>query len=128
MAKKTPRRNHAEAALVSALDKRAITDDISQLILPILRQAMLEKWEPSKIRTHPMIQCLLEAKKITIALQDPDAGKSLAAIRDVNDRVDGKPVERREQTHKYEKLRTEELDALLLSESASLDDMDKERH
>lgn len=60
-------------------------------------------------------QALLEARKLQIALMEPDSSKSLAAIRDIQDRHEGRAVERKAVAHRFEGLADKELDALLAS-------------
>jgi hypothetical protein len=60
---------------------------------------------------------------ISEALTTPDAAKAASIAKDLTDRSEGKPVERKEVTVKYADLPDEELDALLESEDAELKDM-----
>lgn len=55
------------------------------------------------------------ARAIMIATTSPDAGKAMAAIVDILNRAQGKPTEQVQLSHKYEKLKDDELDALVLS-------------
>lgn len=57
----------------------------------------------------------VELRKVQIALFEPDSTKALAACKDITDRVEGKPKEITETTHKFEQLKDEQLDALILS-------------
>jgi hypothetical protein len=56
---------------------------------------------------------LLTAKQISIGLTSPRPNAALAAIKDVMDRAEGKPVETKEVRHKLEALSEEELEAVL---------------
>jgi hypothetical protein len=114
--------------MANALDTRSLMNDISKEVLPVLAQAIRERWTKDQIRQHPVLSVLIAARQVSIAITDPDAGKALAAIKDLNDRTEGKAVERVEATHKYEKLKDEELDALLQSEEASLERDTTEKH
>lgn len=65
------------------------------------------------------------ARLIQIAITSPDQGKALAAAQDILDRTAGKATQKTQVEHKYEKLKDEELDALLrskLAESAVADE------
>jgi hypothetical protein len=127
LSKRRPKENHQERVMANALDTRTLMDDIAKEILPILARAIKERWTPEQVRKHPLVSVLLAARQASIAITDPDSSKALAAIKDLNDRTEGKAVERVEATHKYEKLKDEELDALLASEEASLE-RDTEKH
>jgi hypothetical protein len=120
--KRRPRQNSAEYQMVRSLDKLAAFEDYCEGVLPLLRQAIKEGWTREQIDQHPKIQALMAARQITIAIQDPDSSKALAAIRDHRDRTQGKPKEKIELENKYSKLKDEELDSLLLSSLAEDDD------
>ncbi len=122
-----PKTNHAEFQMAKALDKRSLYEGISETIAPLLRQALEEGWTHEKLANHPKIQLLLTARAVTVALQDPDAGKAMTAIKDLKDRTEGKPKERVELTSKLEKTSDTELDAMLMSKLAgSADDEEDE--
>lgn len=55
------------------------------------------------------------ARAVMIATTSPDAGKAMAAIVDILNRANGKPADQVKLEHKYEKLKDDELDALVLS-------------
>jgi len=61
---------------------------------------------------------------ISIALTEKDVKAALTALRDVQDRAQGKPTEKKEVEHRFAALTDNELDAKLLSE---LDDMAEEK-
>jgi hypothetical protein len=122
-----PRSNRTEARMVRNLDLLSQFDDYTSDIIPLLRQAIKEGWTSDRIRSHPKIMAMVTARTITIALQDPDPSKALAAAKEVIDRAEGKAVERRENTHKLEKLPDEQLDAMLLSAMGTDDASDEEQ-
>lgn len=117
---KRPRENKTEHNMARSLDQLAAFERYQAEVGDLLREAVEKGWSPEQMRKHPRIQALLEARKITIALTDPDSSRALAAIKDHSDRIEGKSVERRENVHKYEKLDDEALDSLVLSEMASM--------
>ncbi len=129
MSRKRPKQNNAEDMIARALDtrdrERGLLDGISAQVLPILSRAIKEGWTKEELRQHPQIALLMEARKISIAIFEPDSGKALAASKDIADRVEGKAKERVETTHRYEGLKDEELDALLASEEATLERNEK---
>lgn len=88
-------------------------EEFQKDILPMLRADIANGTPPEelikKYRTH------LAARQVTIALTEVDANKALAAIKDLRDRDEGKAVNREEVTHKYENMREEEIESILLS-------------
>lgn len=58
-------------------------------------------------------ESLAVARLVTILQTEPDSGKALAAARELLDRVQGKPTQKQEVKHQYERLQDEELDAVL---------------
>jgi hypothetical protein len=83
-----------------------------------------EKWTAEKLWSHPVTQAMMAARLVNEGITNPDASKALAAIKDVMDRTVGKPTERKEIKHSLEKLSDEELQALLDTEEAELNDED----
>jgi ribosome-associated translation inhibitor RaiA len=121
MAKKTRNAHMSnESKMVRNLDKLAAFDDYNEKVAPLLQKAVSQKWSAEKI--YKEFESLIAAKMITTALTDEDTGKALTAAKEVLDRSLGKPKERVEQTHKYEKLSDDELDNLLKSTLGSIDD------
>ena len=70
---------------------------------------------------------LAAARGITIALSDTDSGKALAAVKEILDRSQGKPTEKKEVKHQFEELPDEELDAVLQSELQDLKTLEEKR-
>lgn len=66
---------------------------------------------------------MLTARVITDALKESDPAKALSAIKDILDRSEGKATEKKEVTHKFDKMEEKELDAILQSEIEDLEDM-----
>jgi hypothetical protein len=93
-------------------------------ILPELKKALDGGASPKQIRQ--LVQSYITARVANIALTDEDSGRALAAAKDLLDREEGRAVERSEQVHKFEKLREEEIDALLTSRLKELQDGDQE--
>lgn len=122
-AKRRPKPNGKEHSIVQALDKMSLLDDVAEEIFPILRQAIKERWSREKVFSHPVIETLLAVRQASIAIKDADSSRAMAAIKDATDRKEGKAVERRETTHKLERMPDEQLDALLKSKlSASIEE------
>lgn len=102
------------------LQDLALFEQFREEVAPAMRAMVLRKAPPKEIRA--MFESLLEARKVTIALTARDPAKALAAIRDIQDRQEGKAVERREIKHQLGALRDEEVDALLLSKLKEVED------
>lgn len=66
------------------------------------------------------------AKILSIALTEDDAGKALAAAKDILDRSSGKAVERKKVEHSMADMEERDLDALLASELEELDEIEAE--
>ena len=120
MSKRRPKSNATENRAVRALDDLAAFERFQDELLPTLRKATEENWSAEKIWSHPRTQALLAARAVTIAATDPDAGKALAAIKDVMDRAHGRATEKKEIKHQLEKLPDEQLDALLETTMAEM--------
>lgn len=116
MSRRRPRDNNAEIRIAKALDDLAAFEEFQAELLPALRGAIQAGKTADDI--YKMAEAMAAARAVTIAATEKDSGKALAAIREVLDRSKGKATERREIAHKYEKLKDEELDALILSELA----------
>lgn len=61
------------------------------------------------------------ARIVTVALTDQDSGKALAASKDILDRHLGKAKEKKEITHKLDKVDEKQIDSILLTELAALE-------
>ena len=125
---KSPRSNKQESKMVRNLDRLAQFERYQTEIGSILREAIEKGWTPEQMRKNPKIMALIEARKLTIALTDPDSSRALAAIKDTLDRVEGRAKERSEVEHRFGNLKEAELDALLLSQMAELETDPEETH
>lgn len=63
----------------------------------------------------------LTARKVAIAATSENEAVALAAIKDIADRVEGRPVERKELKHSLSEMNEKEIDAILVSELATLE-------
>jgi len=90
-------------------------------IIDSVRQDLLKGLTSEQLRKKYM--SLITARMISEALTTPDAAKAASIAKDLTDRSEGKPVERKEIKLKYADLPDDELDALLESEEAELKDM-----
>jgi phosphotransferase system HPr-like phosphotransfer protein len=109
-----------ESRVVDALDDLAEYERFKAEILPKLRKMMRDGKSAEEI--YNFSQGLLAARAVTIAASSPDEKTALQAIKEVLDRGVGKAADRLEVTQRYEKLSTEELEALLKSQEEDLQD------
>lgn len=90
-------------------------------ILPMLMEDIQKGTPPAEMRKK--YQTYLAARQISVALTTPDPSIALQAIKDLSDRNEGRAVERRESTHKFENLPDDQLDAALNSQITELEDI-----
>lgn len=109
-------RNHVEDRMAKNLDELSAWQDFKADILPMLRKDMTTLSIPEMREKY---ERLLEARKISIALSEKDSSKALAAIKDIQDRSEGKSTEKKDGSRKYDRMTDDELDAMLLSEMKS---------
>lgn len=107
---------YTEKAMASLVDDLIQFDEFKEKILPALREDLNSGKTPEALREKYL--ALLTARQITIGLREIDSGKALAAIKDIQDRQEGKAVEKQEVVHRLEGLPDRELDALLQTKMA----------
>ena len=118
------RGSYVENTLVKKIDKLAEFEEYCHNILPALRKEIAKGSSAEEI--YSKFAHLAAARGVTIAMTEVDSGKALSAIREILDRSSGKAVERHQVQHKFEKLKDEELDALLLSRAKEVGDESEE--
>ena len=111
--KKRLRSNKEEHARACISDELSEFYSFREDVLPVLRKSLKDGATAEDIYTK--FQAYAAARAVTIVAKEVDSGKVLAAIKDILDRVGGRASEKKEITHKLEKLPDEQLDALLLS-------------
>lgn len=112
---KQPKHNRGHIAGASKLhDRLAAFEAFEADILPVLRRDMTSGKSAQEL--FEKYSAMAAARGITIALQEEDSGKALAAIKDILDRTQGKAKESKEIEHKLAKLPDKELDAFLLTQ------------
>lgn len=114
---KRPRsvRNKVEERMVNMVDELNEFREFRQTIMPRIRKLIKEgKKAEDLYKEH---RDMLAARKLSIAL-DPSVApeKALTAITDIENRLEGKPREARDITHKFAQMPDKQIDALLLSE------------
>lgn len=115
MARKPRRSNFKqELQMAKAIDKMQRFQEFEESILPQLREDLKKG-----ITTEDMAKKYSKyamARLISIAMTETDSSKAKAAAADVVDRGLGKATEKKEVSHRLEKLPEEQLNALLLTE------------
>ena len=66
---------------------------------------------------------IVQGRLLTMALTTEDEKTATIIAKDILDRADGKAAEKKEVTHRFANMKEEELDALLKSEEAELEEM-----
>lgn len=107
----------ADYEMIGMIDALREFEEFRETLLPALRadikagmtpQAMRDKWKS-----------IIQARLIQTAITSPDV-QAMAAAKDILDRADGRPTEKKEVTHRYAEMKDEELDAILASEEEDL--------
>lgn len=101
------------------MERLAAFEQFNEEILPILQEDVRKKVPAKDVLQKVMT--LAAARLATLAMTESDPTRALAIIKEIFDRVEGKSVERAERKHKFENLKPDQLDALLLSEMAALE-------
>lgn len=112
--------------MAHTLDELAEYEQFRDEILPALRKMIKSGANAEEILKK--FHAHAAARQVTLALTDPDSGKSLSAIKDILDRVTGKPKEQKKIEHAYSSLKDDELDSLLLTQASELGDDDEASH
>jgi hypothetical protein len=108
-----PPRNTTEDRTVNAISRlRAFEAFEDSVPLKSLREDLKKGLTSAQLRKK--YDHLVTARQITIALTEPASVANVAA-KDLRDREEGKPVEKKELTHKLGNLSDEEIDAYLLT-------------
>jgi hypothetical protein len=116
--------NRKEDEMIDAVDELREFQEFKKEILPVLRAEI--KKGTSAEELYKKFESIAAARNVMIAMTDKDSGRALSAIKDILDRTQGRAVERTTTTHKFEKLKDEELDALLKSRLKEVADTDEE--
>lgn len=110
--------------MVRKIDDLAAYEQFKSEILPYLRDAIQRGATAEEI--YRKAEALAAARAVTIAATETDTGKALSAIKDILDRSGGKATDRKVIEHRYKDLSDSELDAMLLSESEEVDDIEQD--
>ena len=99
--------------LLDTVDQLRAFQELQNGVLPKLDEVLKTAKTPDDI--YKAFATDAAARAVMIAITSRDAGKAMTAITEILNRSQGKPVEQIQLDHKYEKLKDEELDALVLS-------------
>lgn len=102
-----------------SLDELAIQDELWSGVLQSVRDDIRKGASAEELLSK--YAQLAAARVVTIAATDADSGKALSASIDILNRVHGKAVERKQIHHKLDKVDSQQLDAILLTEIEALD-------
>lgn len=121
--KKKPRKTNktAEGRQLSAIEKMRIYQALAETIPPELMKDLADGMPVSKMREKWLP--FLTVKKISLGLTSDNPETVNRIEKDFTDRIEGKPTEKKEIAHRLAELSDQELDAYILSEQDSLDDL-----
>jgi len=97
-------------------------EDFRESVLPAIRRDITAGLTAKQLREK--YASLVQARLLTEAMTG-ESKSAIAAAKDITDRQEGRATEKKEVTHKFDKMTDEELDAVLKSEEADLIDMGK---
>lgn len=110
---KNRKKEYAKRKQERVLDKLAAYEEFRANLSPKLQRMILDGASAEDILEESAAYAA--ARIATIAATEQDSSKALAAAKDIIDRTKGKAVERKELSHKFDKLDDEALDALVIS-------------
>lgn len=103
--------------VATLIDNLTAFEDFTNSILPALRKDIKAGLTPEELRKK--YAAIVQARTITTAITSDD-GRAMTAAKDILDRSEGRPTEKKEITHRYAEMKDEELDAILQSEEEDL--------
>lgn len=112
----TSRARSVQNKMAETLDDLAEFEQFREEILKRVRKDIIKGLTADEIRQK--YAAMAAGRVLTIALTEEDSTKALAALKDVQDRAEGKAKERQEVTHKYDKVADDQLDAILMAKLA----------
>jgi hypothetical protein len=120
MAKVPKKSNHgAMTQMAKNLDDLAAFEEFRHTILPVLQKDLASGMKADDLRKK--YEAVAVAKMITMLTRADSDSAAVAAAKDLQDRVSGKPRETKSIEHRLGKLSDQELDAMLLSEASTLE-------
>lgn len=118
---KRPAKNKEENKTIYKLDALAEFEEFAATVLPILRKDLASGLSAEELAVK--YEALAEARRINMIATSENDSAVISAIKDLRDRVSGKPKEVQEIEHRLGKLPEEQLDSILESELLTLDEM-----
>lgn len=112
--------NKTQDRVNGALDDLSDFEAYKKEIAPKIRQLLQKGASAQEIMEFA--QSYAAARMVSLVWSE-DSGKAMVAAKDVIDRAVGKAKERQEHNHKFEKLKDEELDSILLSKLKGHEDL-----
>ncbi len=117
-------RGTAERVAVDLIDEVREFQQFKADLLPILRKDVMNGAPAKDILDK--VKSIAAARLGLIAASAIDQRTALNAISEILNRTDGKPKESVTTTHKFANLKTEELDALLISKYKDVKDINED--
>lgn len=123
-AQKATKKSGQELSRAASIDELAVYDDLFSGVLHSLKEDIRNGLDAVAIAKK--YSTLAQARVVTTALTDEDSGKALAASQDILNRAYGKATERKEIKHALADSSEEELDAVIASKMALLEEGDED--
>lgn len=111
-------RNGAEDKMLAAIDERAAFEEFKDALPYQLRRDILNGMPAAEL--YKKYEDYAAARVIAIAIAGRDNKDALQAAKDIQDRTQGKAVERKDVRHRMENAPEKDIDAALLSEIEDL--------
>lgn len=113
-----------EVSLYSALGRYEQFKEIEETLLKHIREDLAKGMSADDI--YQKYENLAAARAVTLLAQSNESKDLIPVIREIRDRASGRPMEKKQVTHKLASLSDEELRALVASEmSESYEDLKK---
>lgn len=104
------------------IDDLAEFEEFRETTLKAIRRDISKGMGAKQLREK--YAAIVQGRLITDALTTDDTAKAALIGKDIIDRVEGKATEKKEVTHRFKDMKDEELDAIIQSEEADLEDME----
>jgi hypothetical protein len=114
------RKQAVETQRVRTLDELEVHDSLFTGVLAGLKEDIAKGMDAMAIAKK--YASLAAARTVSIALTDENSGLALAAAKDIQDRVNGKATEKKELIHSMANASEKEIDAVIASKLALLED------
>ncbi len=111
--------NNAEDDAINGLDELRLYEEWKREILPVLQADITDKLTPTEIINK--YKALITARQVMRALGSSDTAVAASAAKDLLDRAEGKPIERKQIQHRLAGLPEAEIDAVLATKLKDLD-------